>query len=102
MTEEGLPEILTRNQTQIYNHGHKSWDTFAFLGSFLIHTRSTPPPSPQAKLDACIQNLFSEFHYCVGWEEGKLQENFEKCALFYKGTQRLQKIVITALLSQGL
>ena len=53
-------------------------------------------------LDACIQNFFSEFHYCVGWQEGELQQNFEKNALFNKGTQRLQKIVITALLSQGL
>ena len=32
-----------------------------------------------------------------------MPENFEKDALFNKGThQRLQKIVITALLSQGL
>ena len=46
--------------------------------------------------------FFSEFHYCVGWQEGELQENFEKDALFNKGTQRLQKIVINALVSQGL
>ena len=71
--------------------------------SFLIHTCSAPPPSAQTTLDACIQNFFSEFHYCVGWQEGEVPENFEKDALFNKGThQRLQKIVITALLSQGL
>ena len=34
--------------------------------------------------------------------EGKLQAIFEKDALFYDGTQKLQKIMNTALLSQGL
>ena len=43
--------------------------------------------------------FFSEFRYCEVWQEGERQENFEKDALFNKGTQRLQKIVITALLS---
>ena len=33
--------------------------------------------------------------------EGELQENFEKDTLFYEGTQKLQKIMNTALLSQG-
>ena len=40
------------------NHGHKSWDTFAFLGRFPIHTGPTPPLTTQTKLDACIQNFF--------------------------------------------
>ena len=42
----------------IYNHGQKSWDTFAFLGRFPIHTGPTPPLTPQTMLDACIQNFF--------------------------------------------
>ena len=29
---------------------------------------------------------------CIGWGEGELQENFEKDALFYKGTQNDRKI----------
>ena len=41
-----------------YNHGQKSWDTFAFLGRFPIHTGPTPPLTPQTMLDACIQNFF--------------------------------------------
>ena len=41
-----------------------------------------------------------EFQHCVGCGEGELQENFEKDALFYVGTQKLQKIINTALLSQ--
>ena len=41
-----------------YNHGQKSWDTFAFLGRFPVHTGPTPPITPQTMLDACIQNFF--------------------------------------------
>ena len=41
-----------------YNHGQKSWDTFAFLGRFPIHTGPTPPLTPQTMLDACIQSFF--------------------------------------------
>ena len=33
---------------------------------------------------------------------GELQENFIKVALYYEGTQKLQKILNTALLSEGL
>ena len=64
-----------------YNHGQKSWDTFAFLGRLPINTGPTPPLTPQTMLDTCIQN-FSEFQLCIGWEEEELQENFEKDALF--------------------
>ena len=42
----------------IYNHGQKSWDTFAFMGRFPIHTGPTPPLTLQTMLDACIQNFF--------------------------------------------
>ena len=59
------------------------------------------PPTPQTTLDACIQNFFSEFQQCVEWGEGEPQENFEKDALFYDGTQKLQQIMNIALLSQG-
>ena len=38
----------------------------------------------------------------MGWQQGDLQENLEKDALFYEGTQKLQKNVHTAFLSQGL
>ena len=46
-----------------YNHEQKSWDTFAFLGRFPIHTGPTPPLTPQTKLDACIQNFFPSFNF---------------------------------------
>ena len=64
-----------------YNHGQKSWDTFAFLGSFPIDTGPTLPLTPQTMLDACIQN-FSRVSTLYRVGEGELQENFEKDALF--------------------
>ena len=39
-------------------HGQYSWDTFAFLGHFPIHTGPTPPLTPQTMLEICIQNFF--------------------------------------------
>ena len=45
------------------NHGQKSWDTFAFLGRFPIHTGPTPPLTPQTTLEACIQNFFPSFNF---------------------------------------
>ena len=79
----------------------KSLGTLAFLGRFPIYTGPTPPLTLQTKLDACIQNLFRvSTLYRVG--EGELQENFEKDALFYEGTQKWQKTVNIAVLSQGL
>ena len=72
---------MLRTESLFYNHGQKSWDTFAFLWRFPIHTGPTPLLTPQTMLDACIQNFFrvSTF-YSVG--EGELQDSFEKDALF--------------------
>ena len=81
----------------------KSLGTHLHLcGFFSIHTCPTPTPTPQTMLDACrvcIQN-FSEFQHCLGWGEGELQTNFGKDAqlVFYKGFQKLQKVMNTASL----
>ena len=81
---ENLPPSFIPNK---YIHGLKSWDTFAFLRRFPIQTCPTPPLTPQRMLDACIQNFFRvSTLYRVG--EGELQENLEKDALFYEGTQK--------------
>ena len=74
-TPEGEVYNTSLLQRLVYelNHGQKSWDTFAFLGRFPINTGHTPPLTPQAKLDACIQ-IFSIFNF--------------KDALFYNGTQK--------------
>ena len=61
------------------NHGQKSWDTFAFLVRFPIHTGPTRP-SPQPTNN--VGRIFSEFQLCIWWGEGELQEIFEKDALF--------------------
>ena len=59
------------------NHGQKSWDTFAFLGRFPIHSGPTPPLTPQTMLDACIYNFFRvSTLYMVG--EGKTARKFWK------------------------
>ena len=60
-----------------YNHGQTSWDTFAFLGRFPIHTGPTPPLTPQTTLDECIQNFFRvSTLYRVGG--GKTARKFRK------------------------
>ena len=65
-----------------------------------------PGPAPQKTVDACIQN-FPKISIKYGGGRGGgggggLQAIFEKDALFYDGTQKLQKIMNTALLSKGL
>ena len=51
-----------------------------------------------------VSIIFSEFQLCTctGWGEGELQENFEKDALFSEGTEKWQKNMNTAVLSQGI
>ena len=44
--------------TPDWNYSQKSWDTFAFLGRFPIHTGPTPPLTSQTMLDTCIQHFF--------------------------------------------
>ena len=83
-----------------YNHGQKSWDTFAFPGCFSIHTGQTPP-SPHKQCWTHVSRIFSEFQLCIGWGEGELQENFENDALFLEGTEKWRKNLHIAVLSQG-
>ena len=44
-------------------------------------------PHPQNN----VGRVHPEFFLCIGWEEGKLQENFEKDALFYEGLRMTEK-----------
>ena len=71
---------LLLNYTSVganYNHGQKSWDAFAFLRRFPIHT-SPALPSPQKQCWTRVSRIFSEFQLCIGWRDGEQQENFEK------------------------
>ena len=74
-------------------------------GLFQFTQDPTSPPTPQTTLDTSIKNvstLDTTIKNCVGWGKGELQENLEKDALFNEGTQKLQKIMNTLYLSQGL
>ena len=101
--EYGLKSKDRKHQINesFYHQGQKSWGHFCICGDFFSSHMPTPFPTPQTKLDVCIQNFF-EFQHCVGWREGELQEHFAKDALFYEGIHKLQKIMNTALLSQAL
>ena len=65
----------------IYNHGQKSWDTFAFLRRFPIHTGPTFPLTLHTMLDAFIENFFRvSTLYRVGG--GRTARKFRKeCAV---------------------
>ena len=54
------------------------WGVFQF-------TQVQPFPSPYKQCWTRLSRTFSEFQLCIGWEEGELQENFEKNALFQDG-----------------
>ena len=70
------------------NHGQKSWDTFAFLGRFPIHTGPTPPLTPQTMLDACIQNFFRvSTLYRVGG--GRTARKFRKGCTVLRGNREM-------------
>ena len=70
------------------NHGQKSWDTFAFLGRFPIHTGPTPPLTPQTMLNACIQNFFrvSTLYRVVG---GRTAREFRKGCTVLRGNREM-------------
>ena len=55
---------------QSWTRGQETWDIFAFLGCFPIHTGPTAPLTPQTMLNTCIQNFFGVWTlYRVGGRE---------------------------------
>ena len=78
-----------------------------FIGVEVGQETSAPPPkknpgSAPANNVGRASSIFSEFQLSTRSGEGKMTENFEKDALFCEGTRKLQKIMNTALLSQGI
>ena len=79
--------IMWYVRSRFYNHGQKSWDTFAFLGRFPIHTDPTPPLTPQT--------AFQFFFRCstlhrLGW--GRTAIKFRKgCTLLWGNPEVLEK-----------
>ena len=43
-----------------------SWDTFAFLGRFTMHTGPTPSPQPQNNAGRMYPEFFSSFNFVSG------------------------------------
>ena len=73
------------------NHGQKSWDTFALLVRFPIHTSPTPPFTPQTMLDACLQNFFrvSTLYRVGGGRTGRTGRNFRKGCTVLRGNREM-------------
>ena len=79
---------IMRSDRNYNHHGQKSWDTFAFLGRFPIHTGPTPPLIPQTMLDACIQNFFRvSTLYRVGG--GRTTREFRKGCTVLRGNREM-------------
>ena len=79
------------------------------MGKTLLHfwgvfqfTQVQPLPSPHKQSWTYVSRIFSLFQLCMGEGEGELEENFEKEALFYEGTEKWQEHINIALLYQGL
>jgi len=86
------------------------WNTLKFIINTLLHVVFSTHFSVfhlvmkhcvHLMLDLLHPGLFTEFQVCIGWREGELQENFKNDTLFYDRTQKLQKLWILHLLSQG-
>lgn len=78
----------TISAAESYNHGLKSCETFAFMELFFSSYIKNTSLTPQTYVERVCRDFFSEFQHCVGWGDGKLQENFEKDALFREGTEK--------------
>ena len=79
---------------------HKSLGTLLHIWGIFQFTQVQPLPSPHKQCWTCVSSIFFEFQLCVVWGEGELKENFEKDALFHEGTEKWQKNLNVALLSQ--
>ena len=78
----------TISAAESYNHGLTPCETFAFMELFFSSYIKNTSLTPQTYVGRVCRDFFSEFQHCVGWGDGKLQENFEKDALFREGTEK--------------
>ena len=68
----------------------KSWDTFAFLGCFPIHTGPTPPSPTNNVGRAYPECFFSEFQRCIGGG-GRTAREFRKGCTVLRGNPEMTK-----------
>ena len=66
----------------------KSLGTLLHFWGVFQFTQAQALPSPHKQCWTCVSTFFSEFQLSLGWGEGELQENFQKDAPFYEGTQK--------------
>ena len=70
-----IATLFGRVWAQNYNHRQKSWDTFAFLGRFPIHTGPTTPLIPQNNVGRVYPDFFASFNFKVLYMQ-KLRCNY--------------------------
>ena len=75
----------TITAAESYSHG-QSLGALCIYGAFFRFTHKKHLPHPTNIRWTRVSRFFSEFQHCVGWGDGKLQENVEKDALFVEGT----------------
>ena len=74
-------QTIAQGEEKVYNHEQNSWNTFAFLGRFLIHTEVQPLP---LLLTNNIRRVYPECFFPVS----TLYRVGEGDTLFYEGTQK--------------
>ena len=81
---QALKNLTARNEI-IAPILDKSLGTLCISGVFSKSNRSNPSSHPTNNVG---REFFSEFQLCIELGEGEVQENFEKGALFYEGTEK--------------
>ena len=84
------------NWESTYNH-EQNFGRLTFLGHVTIQKYPTPPLNPKITLDKCIQNFSLSFSFIQGGGRENCKKSFTKDALFYEGTQKLQKLMNTEI-----
>ena len=95
---DGSPVPWTCKGQKLGSRGHRALLERSPVWTWAFYTCPSLP-HPTNNIGRVYPELFSEY---VGRGERELQENIEKNALFYDGTQKLLQIMNIALLSQGL
>ena len=97
-----LPHFLHLYLTYRLQSWTRVFGQICICGFFFNTHMSNLSSQPHRQRWTLVSRIFPEFQHCIRVGNGELQAIFKKDALFYEGTQKLQKIINTALLSQGL